>query len=250
MENCVEIRGLSVAFHGRTALDSVSADIPKDGITVLLGRSGSGKTTLLRSLNRLNETFDGYCGSGSVKLLLGGRMADAYSEDISLTELRRRVGMVFQVPNPLPVSIRKNMMLPMQLVLRMGKKEAEARMEEALCAVGLWSEVRDRMSASAMSISGGQQQRLCLARALTLEPDILLLDEPTASLDKKSSELIEEHLLSLKGRYPMVMVSHSLVQAQKLADRFIAVREGRIAAVLGREDLPAGGGEKVLAGLL
>lgn len=251
MENCAEIRELSVSFNGRTALDSVSADIPKDGITVLLGRSGSGKTTLLRTLNRLNETFSGYCGSGGVKLLLDGNMTDAYSGAISLTELRRRVGMVFQTPNPLPVSIRKNMTLPMQLVLRLGKREAEARMEEALRAVGLWNEVRDRMSAPAMSISGGQQQRLCLARALTLEPDILLLDEPTASLDKKSAELIEEHLLSLKGKYPMIMVSHSLTQAQKLADRFIALRDGKIYKEISKSEFrDASESTSVLADLL
>ena len=177
-------------------------------------------------------------------MLIGGKMVNIYEEEtLSLTELRRRVGMVFQTPNPLPLSVKKNMLLPMQLVLSLGKKEAEARMEQRLKEVGLWDEVKERLNTSALSLSGGQQQRLCLARAL-------LLDEPTASLDKKSSELIEDHLLSLKGRCPMVMVSHSISQAQRLGERFVVISEGKITKIIGRNDFAAHEGQRVLTELL
>ena len=251
MKNCAKIRGFSVFFQERKVLDSISLDIPQEGITMLLGRSGSGKTTLLRSLNRLNETFEGCRCEGEASVLIGGEMVNIYEEGaLSLTELRRHVGMVFQIPNPLPLSVKKNMLLPMQLVLRLGKKEAEARMEQRLTEVGLWDEVKERLNTSALSLSGGQQQRLCLARALALEPDILLLDEPTASLDKKSSELIEAHLLSLKGQCPMVMVSHSISQAQRLGERFVIISEGKITKIIGKNDFAAHEGEKVLTELL
>ena len=251
MKNCAEFRGFSVFFQERKVLDSISLDIPQKGITMLLGRSGSGKTTLLRSLNRLNETFEGCRCEGEASVLIGGEMVNIYEEGaLSLTELRRRVGMVFQIPNPLPLSVKKNMLLPMQLVLSLGKKEAEARMEQRLKEVGLWDEVKERLNTSALSLSGGQQQRLCLARALALEPDILLLDEPTASLDKKSSELIEDHLLSLKGRCPMVMVSHSISQAQRLGERFVVISEGKITKIIGRNDIAAHEGQRVLTELL
>lgn len=251
MDNCAEIRNLSISFSKRAAVSNISLDIPHDGITVLLGRSGSGKTTLLRALNRLNETFEGYEQSGSVKVCLDGLMDDIYTlPSHSLTFIRRKVGMVCQVPNPLPMSMRRNMILPMSLVLKLGKKEAAARMEKALTEVGLWDEVKDRLDSSAMAFSGGQQQRMCLARTLALEPDLLLLDEPTASLDRKSSELIEEHLLSLKGKYPMIMVSHSLSQAARLGDRFIIMSEGSVRVIIEKEYLEQKDAESVLNGFL
>lgn len=241
MIHCVEIESLSVRFSNIAALDNITTNIPSSGVTVLLGRSGSGKTTLLRSMNRLNETFDGYGYSGSVRLLINGNMTDIYSSSaLSLTELRRRVGMVFQIPNPLPMSVRKNMTLPMNIVLRKSGDDAEEMMERSLRDVGLWDEVKDRLNSHAFELSGGQQQRLCLARSLALKPDILLLDEPTASLDKKSSELIEEYILSLKDKIPVIMVSHSLVQARKLGDRFISLREGGIKNVISQSDMPDG----------
>jgi len=238
MQYCAELLNLSVSFHKRTAIENITVDIPADGITVLLGRSGSGKTTLLRSLNRLNETFEGYDGTGSVKMNIDGKSTDIYSTEAPpITELRRRIGMVFQTPNPLPMSIRRNMQLPLHLVLGLEKKEAEARMEEALRSVGLWSEVADRLDQQATRFSGGQQQRLCLARTLALKPDMLLFDEPTASLDKKSSELIEEYLLSLKGKYPMIIVSHNLTQARRLGSCFIVLKEGRLSRVISSMEL-------------
>lgn len=238
---CAEIENLSVSFHGRKAVNGINASLPSDGITVLIGRSGSGKTTFLRALNRLNETFDGHEGSGSIRLLLGGEMKDIYSSGIlTPTELRRKVGMVFQTPNPLPLSIRRNIMLPLELMLGSRGSFADEKMETALKTTGLWNEVRDRLDTPANRLSGGQQQRLCLARALALEPEILLLDEPTASLDKRSSELIEDHLLSLKNRYSIVMVSHSVRQALKLGSYFVLLKNGTVAASFLKDELPEG----------
>ena len=238
MRYCAELVDLSVSFQKKAAINNINVNIPAEGITVLLGRSGSGKTTFLRSLNRLNETFDGYEGSGSVKVLIDGKNREIYSSDAPpLTELRRRIGMVFQIPNPLPMSIRRNLQLPLQLVLGLDRKEAEARMETALRSVGLWDEVADRLDEQANRFSGGQQQRLCLARTLALKPDMLLLDEPTASLDRKSSELIEEHLLSLRGKYPMIMVSHNLTQALRLGTHFIILSEGKLNSSIPSEEI-------------
>jgi phosphate transport system ATP-binding protein len=232
---------LSVSFHGRKAITHINTELPSEGITVLLGRSGSGKTTFLRALNRLNETIDGYEGSGKVSLLLGGKMRNIYStESPDATELRKRVGMVFQVPNPLPLTVRRNIMLPLNLLPGSEKHRDEERMVRALKATGLWDEVKDRLDTPANRLSGGQQQRLCLARALVLEPEILLLDEPTASLDKRSSELIEDYLISLEKDYYIVMVSHSIKQALKLGSHFLFLRNGRSVSAVSKEDLPEG----------
>jgi phosphate transport system ATP-binding protein len=237
---CAEIRGFSAAFGTRLALKDISVDFPAKRVSVLLGRSGSGKTTLLRSLNRLNECFEGYSGTGSVKVLLGDTLRPVDAEALPLPRLRRSVGMVFQTPNPLPVSIRKNMILPLTLVAGLGKDEAEETMRRSLEEVGLWEEVKDRLDRSAMSLSGGQQQRLGLARALALSPEILLLDEPTASLDRLAAERIEDLILSLKGRYSVVMVSHSLVQARKLGDFFAVLADGRVEETMSSSELPQG----------
>ena len=252
MDLYAKIQNLSVSFHGRKAVCNINADLPTGGITVLLGRSGCGKTTFLRALNRLNETFDGYEGSGSVNMLLGGKMTDIYSSrSFEPTALRRKVGMVFQTPNPLPMSIRRNITLPLQLMPGGRRSETEGRMEAALKTTGLWDEVKDRLDAPTKRLSGGQQQRLCLARALALEPEMLLLDEPTASLDKRSSELIEDHLLSLKNRYSIVMVSHSVRQAVKLGSYFVLLKNGSVAASFFKEELPEGKeAEKAMTDLL
>jgi phosphate transport system ATP-binding protein len=240
-EFCAEIRGLSVDFGSHRVLKEISVNFPARKVSVLLGRSGSGKTTLLRSLNRLNECFEGYRGTGSVKILLGDTLRSIDGpEAFPLSRLRRLVGMVFQTPNPLPISIRKNMILPLTLVAKLGKDEAEETMKRSLTEVGLWEEVKERLDRSAMSLSGGQQQRLSLARALALSPEILLLDEPTASLDRLAANKIEELILSLKERYSIVMVSHSLVQARKLGDFFAVLADGHIEETMSSSQLPQG----------
>ena len=229
---CATVCGLKVAFYEREILHGVDAVFPAGKVSVVLGRSGSGKSTLLRSINRLNECFDGWRGEGDVRVLLGGVLVPAAGAGAPpLTELRRRAGMVFQTPNPLPVSIRRNITLPLELTLNMSRSQAEEAMRESLELTGLWNEVSGRLDAPALSLSGGQQQRLCLARALALKPDLLLLDEPTASLDQTAAGTVEELILALKEKVSVIMVSHSLQQAARLADHAVIMADGRVLRV-------------------
>ena len=227
---CALVNKLTVSFLNREVLHGIDAAFPAHQISVILGRSGSGKSTLLRSINRLNECFDGYRGEGDVRVSLGGALVPVTGEGApELTELRRRVGMVFQSPNPLPVSVRKNVALPLSLAFRLTQGEQEAILREKLTQTGLWEEVRDRLDAPAQSLSGGQQQRLCLARALALKPELLLLDEPTASLDRAAAERVEDMILALRdGGLSVIMVSHSLPQAARLADYAVILEDGRV----------------------
>ena len=227
-EDAIQMDGLHVSFGGKPILRDLTLAFPARTISVVIGRSGSGKTTLLRALNRLNECFTGCETSGTVRLKVDDAFVDVYKNGLPLAELRRRVGMVFQSPNVLPVSIAKNLALPLRLVLGLHKKEIPDRVEEALKAVHLWDEVKDRLKDQATTLSGGQQQRLCLARVLALQPDVLLLDEPTASLDFRAAMKIEELLLDLKGRYTIIAVSHSLSQARRLADVVLVLKDGQI----------------------
>lgn len=226
MTPAIRIENLSVAFAGRRVLNHLNLEIPAGGPTFLLGRSGSGKTTFLRAINRLNECFPECVTEGRVQLHVGGEWIDAYSPELAVDQLRRRVGMVFQAPNVLPLSIARNIAMPLQTVLALSESEIEARIETSLREVHLWDEVCDRLAAPAQSLSGGQQQRLCLARALALEPEILLLDEPTASLDFRAAQQIEALLAELASRYTLVVVSHSLSQAHRLAAQMFVLREG------------------------
>ena len=249
MTPAIRVENLSVAFAGRSVLSGLTLDIETGGPTVLVGRSGSGKTTFLRALNRLNECLPGCATSGSVRLRLGGQWVEAYAPQTSAEDLRKRVGMVFQTPNPLPVSVARNLDQPLDLALGLGPQERAERLEQALREARLWDEVKDRLDHPAMNLSGGQQQRLCLARALAFRPEILLLDEPTSSLDFKAARGVEELLLELAGRYTLVVVSHNLNQARRLARRMLALHEGndgncRVEAI-GQNDL--GDKERLLA---
>ncbi|MDD5642425.1 MAG: phosphate ABC transporter ATP-binding protein, partial [Syntrophales bacterium] len=239
LEPTVMVAGLHVGFEGREVLHGLNAEFYRGHVAVILGRSGSGKTTFLRALNRLNECFSGSATRGSVKLKLRNEWWDIYGNAAPLTELRRRVGMLFQTPHLLPGSIADNLALPGKLVLGWPRREIAPRVETALREAHLWEEVKDRLDASAHTLSGGQQQRLCLARLLALEPEILLVDEPTASLDFRASLKVEELLLSLKDRYTIIAVSHSLSQARRLADAALIFREGAVVQHLERADLQA-----------
>ena len=230
MNTAIRVEKLSVSFGGKRVVHGLDFSVAAGGLTFLLGRSGSGKTTLLRAINRLNECLPGCATSGRVQLQLGGAWVDAYATPVD--SLRRRVGMVFQTPNVLPLSIGRNLVMPLRVSLGLSADEAHARMEEALREAHLWREVHDRLDQPAATLSGGQQQRLCLARALALRPEILLLDEPTASLDFKAAQRIEELLLELRSRYTLLVVSHSLGQARRLADALFVLRDGgRIESV-------------------
>ncbi len=222
----IRIEDLSVRFAGRLVIDHLSLDVCRGGPTFLLGRSGSGKTTLLRAINRLNECFPGCETRGRIALQLGGEWVEVYAPGTPVETLRRQAGMVFQSPNILPLSIERNMRLPLKTALNLPVDESAVRMEQALREVHLWVEVQDRLAAPAAILSGGQQQRLCLARALALRPEILLLDEPTASLDFKAARQIEDLLLELSARYTLLVVSHSLSQAHRLAEQVFVLRDG------------------------
>lgn len=230
------IEDLSVSFAGHSVLEGLSLSFPHRTLTVILGRSGSGKSTFLRSLNRLNECFPESETVGTVRLFIADKWVDVYRDGFPLTELRRRVGMVFQTPNCLPMSIEKNIALPLKLVMGLTSQDIADRMEWALREAQLWDEVEARLQHPAATLSGGQQQRLCLARALALEPQFLLLDEPTSSLDFRASAKIEELLLRLKDRYTIVAVSHSLGQARRLADRIAVMNRGTVTGIFGPAD--------------
>jgi phosphate transport system ATP-binding protein len=236
MTPAIDIRRLSVHFHGRTSLRDVSLAIPARSITVVIGPSGAGKTTLLRAVNRLNECFDGCRTAGGV-WLLGDRARDVYAPDYPLALLRREAAMCFQHPNPLPGSIASNFSVPLRCVLGLSSSEVQERTERALREVDLFDEVAGRLRADVRTLSGGQQQRLCLARALALEPKFLLLDEPTASLDFRARAKIEELLLRLKARYTIVAVSHGLGQVRRLADQAAVLRDGALVQVFDRKRL-------------
>lgn len=245
------IDDLCVSFGRREILHHVSLEIPARGITALAGRSGSGKTTLLRALNRLNETFPQCRTSGRVELDLGQGLEPVYPAPgvnvRPLALLRSRVGMVFQTPNVLPVSVERNLMLPLAVVAGLPEAQCRRRAEHALKNVGLWDEVKGRLNASAAALSGGQQQRLCLARALALEPAVLLLDEPTASLDVHATAQIEALLLRLAEQYPLVVVTHHPQQAVRLGERLIVVADGCIRQQFGRGGIDAATLGRVLA---
>lgn len=223
------IANLSVHYRDFTAVRDVTLDIPEGEITALVGPSGCGKSSLLHGLNRLTDLIPGCRVTGTIHLCDGTEITHPGAD---VLELRRRVGIVFQRPNPFPQSIRRNFEIPLR-EHGWSKSEIPGRMETALKEVGLWVEVRDRLHQSATALSGGQQQRLCIARALALEPEVILFDEPCSALDPLASGVVEDLILSLKGRYTVVIVTHNLAQARRIADHAAVfwVRDGSGALV-------------------
>jgi phosphate transport system ATP-binding protein len=221
----IEADGLSCWYGGVQALDGVDLTIPRGEITALVGPSGCGKSTFLRCVNRLNDLVRGFRQSGSLRLD-GVCVQDP---TIDLTALRRRVGMVFQHPNPFPMSIRDNVLLAVKEHRgRIPQREAEEVVEQALTRANLFDEVKDRLDSSALALSGGQQQRLCIARALAVMPEVLMLDEPCASLDPISTARIEELLLELKSDYTIVIVTHNLAQAARISEHMAFFYLGKV----------------------
>ena len=207
-----DIRDLTVRYGTATAVSGVNLEIYRNLITAVIGPSGCGKSTFIRCLNRMNDLVPGARVDG--KLMYHGE--DLYGDGVDPVEVRRRIGMVFQRPNPFPKSIYDNVAWgPRVLGLKKGLDE---RVEKALTGAALWDEVKDRLKKSALSLSGGQQQRLCIARAIAIEPDVLLLDEPASALDPIATAAIEELMHDLKRDYSLVIVTHNMQQAARVAD--------------------------------
>lgn len=207
------VRGLNTYFNGFHALKDVNIEIPANAITVLIGPSGCGKSTFLKTLNRMNELEPGCRTTGTV--ILDG--IDIF-HGIDAVELRKKVGMVFQKPNPFPMSIYDNVAYGPKIHGIRKKTILEKIVEESLRKAELWNEVKDRLKKSAESLSGGQQQRLCIARALAVKPEVLLMDEPTSSLDPVSTEKIEQLCSSLKKEYTIIITTHNIQQAVRISD--------------------------------
>jgi len=225
-----EISDLNIVFDKQPIISDISVNLYKNQIHMLTGASGSGKTTLLRALNRLNDCFDNCYTQGDITLSLSGKSLSVNNlKTHQLPDLRRKVGMVFQHPQLLPGTILENLLLPLSVVCHLKGEAAQERATTALTQAALWGEVKDRLDMSACSLSGGQQQRLCLARTLALEPEILLLDEPTASLDPETTTQVETLIRQLATQYTIVMVSHSALQTENLADQVIHLEQGRLA---------------------
>lgn len=210
----IRIENVSYSYSGHTVLTDISLDVLAQSITVLFGPAGGGKTTLLRLINRLNDLVGGTHMSGRV--LLDGQ--DIYAPGTDVSTLRRRVGMVFALPLPLPGTVRENVLYGPKLAGERDHVRLEATLQRSLTQAALWDEVKDRLDAPASRLSGGQQQRLCIARSLALEPEVLLLDEPTSGLDPISTGKVEGSLFELKRDYTIIIVPHSVQQAARVAD--------------------------------
>jgi phosphate transport system ATP-binding protein len=220
----IRIQDLNIRYGAHHALRDITADIPARGITVIIGPSGCGKTTLLRSLNRLLEEGDEAQVSGRV--LLDG--ADIYRRGVDVTDVRTRIGMLAPKPFPLPMSIFDNVAYGPRIHSQRNGKRLDLVVQRYLQAAGLWDEVQDRLQSPAARLSTGQQQRLCLARALAVEPEVLLCDEPTSALDPLSAQRIEAQLQALKQGMTIVVVTHLLRQARRLADHVIFLWMGEL----------------------
>ncbi len=210
----IEVRNLDFYYGATQALKNVSMAFRDRMVTALIGPSGCGKSTLLRSLNRISDLYPGHRATGQI-LLDGENMLSAKCD---LTELRARVGMVFQKPTPFPMSIYENIAFPLRMYRKMSQSEMDDEVERALRGAALWDEVKDKIHRSGLSLSGGQQQRLCIARAISIRPEVLLLDEPASALDPISTAQIEELIWELRKDYCIVIVTHNMQQAARVSD--------------------------------
>jgi phosphate transport system ATP-binding protein len=224
----ISVRNLNFFYGKNQALHDISIDIPERIVMAFIGPSGCGKSTFLRTLNRMNDVIPGTRVEGEV--LIDGN--DIYEPGTDVVELRRRVGMVFQKSNPFPKSIFDNVAYGLRInKLTSRKRELQERVEEALKDAALWSEVKDRLKMSALSLSGGQQQRLCIARALAIRPEVILMDEPASALDPIATSKIEELIVDLKRQYTIVIVTHNMQQAARVSDRTAFFLLGKLIEV-------------------
>ena len=214
MSTIIQVKDLNLWYGAHHALHSVNIDIPEHEITALIGPSGCGKSTLLKSLNRMNDLVEGCKITGEI--LLDGE--DIYG-NIDVNQLRKRVGMVFQKPNPFPMSVYDNIAYGPRTHGIRSKVKLDEIVEKSLRGAAIWDELKDRLKKRALGLSGGQQQRLCIARALAVEPEVLLMDEPTSALDPISTSKIEDLAMELKSDYTIVIVTHNMQQAARISDK-------------------------------
>ncbi len=225
IEAKIAARNVSVFYGEKRAIDDVSIDIGQQYVTAFIGPSGCGKSTFLRTLNRMNDTIPGARVEGEIAL--DGK--DIYTSGMDVVQLRARVGMVFQKPNPFPKSIFENVAYgPRIHGLAASKDELDQIVERSLRRAGLWDEVKDRLSDSGTALSGGQQQRLCIARAIAVDPEVILMDEPCSALDPIATARIEELIDELRGKYAIVIVTHSMQQAARVSQRTAFFHLGRM----------------------
>ena len=215
MDPILQVKDLDLWYGAHQALHSVSMDIPEKSITAFIGPSGCGKSTFLKTLNRMNDLVPGVKITGEVRY----RGEDIYAPGTDVCRLRREIGMVFQKPNPFPMSIYDNIAYGPRTHGIRSKARLDELVERSLRGAAIWDEVKDRLRKNALGLSGGQQQRLCIARALAVEPAVLLMDEPTSALDPISTSRIEELTMELKERYTIVIVTHNMQQAVRISDR-------------------------------
>ncbi|HDZ46350.1 hypothetical protein LCGC14_0086520 [marine sediment metagenome] len=221
---CLSIDRFSLAYAGKTALRDLTLSVPRHRVTAFIGPSGCGKSTLLRAINRLHDLNESVAHSGHIAL----EGHDIHDPQMNVTELRRRVGMVFQTPNPFPMSIYENVAFGLRLQQRLPKRKRDDIIEWALTSAALWDEVKDRLHRSAWQLSGGQQQRLVIARTLAVQPDVLLLDEPASALDPISTLKIEELIRNLKSQLTLVLVTHNMQQAARVSDYTAFLHQGEL----------------------
>lgn len=214
MNTILEVKDLNLWYGEHYALHNISVNIPKQKITALIGPSGCGKSTFLKTLNRMNDMVENVKIIGNIIY----NDANIYGHKVDVTWLRKRIGMVFQKPNPFPMSIYDNIAYGPRTHGIKSKMKLDAIVEKSLKDAAIWGEVKDRLRSSALGLSGGQQQRLCIARALAVEPDILLMDESTSALDPISTGKIEELAVELKKKYTVIMVTHNMQQAVRISD--------------------------------
>jgi phosphate transport system ATP-binding protein len=238
----VSVRGLNFFYGAQQALHNITLDAPERVVMAFIGPSGCGKSTFLRTLNRMNDTIPGTRAEGEV--LIDGE--DVYAPGTDVVALRRKVGMVFQKSNPFPKSIFDNVAYGLKINrLTATKSETRDRVEEALRDAALWDEVKDRLKSSALSLSGGQQQRLCIARALAVRPEVLLMDEPASALDPIATQKIEELIVELKRQYTIIIVTHNMQQAARVSDRTAFFWLGKLVEVNATEKMFTNPDEKL-----
>ena len=233
MNDLISVKNLNLWYGAHQALHDINLDIPEKSITALIGPSGCGKSTFLKTLDRMNDLIPGVKITGEVRY--DGR--DIYAPSVDVNELRREIGMVFQKPNPFPMSIYDNVAYGPRTHGVRNKAKLDDLVERSLRGAAIWDEVKDRLKKNALGLSGGQQQRLCIARALAVEPKVLLMDEPTSALDPISTSKIEELAVQLKERYTIVIVTHNMQQAVRISDRTAFFLLGELIECDGTEKL-------------